>query len=446
MNVDEIKKFVQVLTAAVKGLRLYAVDHPATTKQVETLQNGLFAMLQYKKMIKMGLLEGTLFVEDHLLMQEFQAATELAKMMESCELVGFEFMTGLSANEIQSLLHLLHSGNSKGQDFADALVSQGVKKIRAVAATDDNDDDDQQPRKVYHKALKVVDQIFQDVRMGEIPSSEDAINVVKNMAQLTMTEPHAMLALSMLKDYDNYTFTHSVNVSVLALAIGRACKLTEEQLRTLGLGGLLHDLGKLRVNVNIITKPGRLTDAEFEEIKEHPGFGAEIIKEMEGVTDEVMQIVHGHHLRYDRTGYPSEAVKDTVSPLVEMTAIADAYDAMTTLRSYQRPFTPRNAIARLKDVAGSSLHPDFVMHFIESLGPYPVGSLVRLDSNEIGLVTKVEPQDTSLVDIKIIYNPAGVMLDEPYMMQLRPDQPRKIVAEVDPQTKGIDVTNFFDLG
>jgi putative nucleotidyltransferase with HDIG domain len=446
MNVDEIKKFVQVLTAAVKGLRLYAVDHPATTKQVETLQDGLFTMLQHKKMIKMGLLEGTLFVEDHLIMQEFQAATELVEMLESRELSGFEFMAGLSASEIQSLLHLLHSGNTTGQDFADALVSQGVKKIRAVAATDDDEDEAQQPRKVYHKALKVVDQIFQDVRMGEIPSSEDAIKVVKDMAHLTMTEPHAMLALSMLKDYDNYTFTHSVNVSVLALAIGRACQLTEEQLKTLGLGGLLHDLGKLRVDVNIITKPGRLTDSEFDEIKEHPGYGAEIIKEMEGVTDEVMQIVHGHHLRYDRTGYPSNVPGEVISPLVEMTAIADAYDAMTTLRSYQRPFTPRKAIARLKDVRGSSLHPDYVTHFIESLGPYPVGSLVRLDNNEIGLVTKVEPKDTSLVDIKIIYDSAGAMLDDPYTIQLRPDQPRKIIAEVDPQTKGIDVTNFFDLG
>ena len=446
MNVDEIKKFVQVLTAAVKGLRLYAVDHPATTKQVETLQDGLFTMLQHKKMIKMGLLEGTLFVEDHLIMQEFQAATELVEMLESRELAGFEFMAGLSANEIQSLLHLLHSGSNKGQDFADALVSQGVKKIRAIAATEDDEDEAQQPRKVYHKALKVVDQIFQDVRMGEIPSSEDAIKVVKDMAHLTMTEPHAMLALSMLKDYDNYTFTHSVNVSVLALAIGRACQLTEEQLKTLGLGGLLHDLGKLRVDVNIITKPGRLTDSEFDEIKEHPGYGAEIIKEMEGVTDEVMQIVHGHHLRYDRTGYPSNVPGEVISPLVEMTAIADAYDAMTTLRSYQRPFTPRKAIARLKDVRGSSLHPDYVTHFIESLGPYPVGSLVRLDNNEIGLVTKVEPKDTSLVDIKIIYDSAGAMLDDPYTIQLRPDQPRKIIAEVDPQTKGIDVTNFFDLG
>jgi putative nucleotidyltransferase with HDIG domain len=445
MNVDEVKQVVQVLAAAIKGLRLYAVDHPATKKQVETLQNGLFGMLQHKKMIKLGILEGTLFVEDHLFMQDFPAATELADLLESRELTGFEFIAGLSAHEIQTLLHLIHSDGDKGQDFSAALVSQGVKKIRAVAAEEDDDDDEKKPRKVYHKALKVVDQIFTDVRMGEIPSSEDAIKVVKDMAELTMTEPHAMLALSMLKDYDNYTFTHSVNVSVLALAVGRACRLSEAQLKTLGLGGLLHDLGKLRVDVNIITKPGRLTDAEFEAIKEHPGFGAEIIKEMEDVTPEVMQIVHGHHLRYDRTGYPQDAAGETVSPLVEMAAIADAYDAMTTLRSYQRPFTPRKAIARMKDISGSSLHPEYVLNFIESLGPYPVGSLVRLDNNEIGLVTKVDPQNTSLVDIKIIFNPAGTMLDEPFMLQLRPNQSRKIVAEVDPQTKGLDVSDFFDL-
>ncbi len=444
MNVDEIKQVVQVLAAAIKGLRLYAVDHPATAKQVETLQNGLFGLLQHKKLIKMGVLEGTLFVEDHLFMQEFPAAAEIAKLLETRELIGFEFMAGLSANEIQALLHLLHSGGGKGQDFADSLASQGIKKIRAIAA-EDEDDDDQQPRKVYRKALKVVDQLFQDVRMGEIPSSTEAINVVKSMAQMTMTEPHAMMALSMLKDYDNYTFTHSVNVSVIALAVGRACNLTEEQLKTIGLGGLLHDLGKLRIDVDIITKPGRLTDAEFDTIKEHPDFGADIVREMEDVTPEVMQIVIGHHLRYDRSGYPANAIGDNISPLVDMTAIADAYDAMTTLRSYQRPFTPRKAIARIKEISGSSLHPEFVMHFVDSLGAYPVGSLVRLDNNEIGLVTKVDTHDTSLVDIKVIFDPAGTLLEEPFVMQLRPNQPRRIVAEVDPHTKGIDVTDFFDF-
>ncbi|MBE0576877.1 MAG: HD domain-containing protein [Desulfuromonadales bacterium] len=445
MNINEIKQVVQVLSAAIKGLRLYAVDHPATTRQVETLQNGLFSLLQHKKLIKLGLLEGTLFVEDYLFMQEFPAADELAKLLETRELAGLEFEAGLSAHEIQALLHLLHSGNERGQDFVDALSSQGVKKIRAVAV-ENNDDDDQQPRKVYRKALKVVDQIFHDVRMGEIPSSAEAIKVVKSMVQLTMTEPHAMMALSMLKDYDNYTFTHSVNVSVIALAVGRACGLPEEQLKTLGLGGLLHDLGKLRIDVNIITKPGRLTDAEFETIKEHPSFGADIIKEMEDVTPEVLEIVLGHHLRYDRSGYPAVAAANIDSPLVEMTAIADAYDAMTTLRSYQRPFTPRRAISRLKEISGSYLHPGFAAYFIESLGPYPVGSLVRLDNNEIGLVTKVDTQDTNLADIKMLYNSVGTLLEEPFMTQLHPTQARRIIAEVDPYARGIDVTDFFDLG
>ena len=443
MNIDDIKQVVQVLAAAIKGLRLYAVNHPATAKQIETLQNGLFSLLQHKKTIKMGLLEGTLFVEDHLFMQEFPAADELATLLEARELKGFEFSAGLSANEIQALLHLLHSGTEKGEDFAAALASQGVKQIRAVAA-EEEEDDDQQPRKVYRKALKVVDQIFQDVRMGEIPSSEEAINVVKSMAQLTMTEPHAMMALSMLKDYDNYTFTHSVNVSVIALAVGRACNASEEQLRTIGLGGLLHDLGKLRVDVGIITKPGRLNDSEFDAIKQHPSFGAEIIDDMDDVTPEVMQIVVGHHLRYDRSGYPADPDNKINSPLVEMTAIADAYDAMTTLRSYQRPFTPRRAIARLKEIAGSSLHPEFVTNFCNSLGPYPVGSLVRLDNNEIGLVTKVDPQDPSLADVKVIFDPSGQLIDEPFTIELRPGQPRTIVAEVDPQSKGIDVTDFLD--
>jgi putative nucleotidyltransferase with HDIG domain len=443
MNIEQIKQVVQVLSGAIKGLQLYSIEHPATKKQIETLQTGLFNLLQHKKMVKIGLLEGTLFVEDHLFMQEFLAADEVSKLLETHELMGIEFHNGLTTGELQALLNLLHDGGGKGEAFVSALEKQGVKHIRLVAA-EDEDEDDGKPRKVYKKALKVVDQIFQDVRMGEIPSSSDALKVVKSMAQLTLEEPHAMFALSMLKDYDNYTFTHSVNVSVIALAVGRACNLTEEQLKTLGLGGLLHDLGKLRVDVNIITKPGKLTDDEFEAIKQHPGFGAEIITEMEGVTQEVMDIVVGHHLRFDRSGYPADAIGHDVSPLVDMAAIADAYDAMTTLRSYQRPFTPRKAIARLKEISGSSLHPDFVMQFIDSLGSYPVGSLVRLDNNEIGLVTKVDTQDPDLADIKVIFNASGDLLDEPFTLQIAPGQPRRIIAEVDPYSKGIEVTDFLD--
>lgn len=443
MNIEETRQVVQVLAGAIKGLRLYDLDHPATAKQIQILQNGLFSLLQHRKTIKMGLLEGTLFVEDFLFIQEFPAAQEIARLLETYELLGIEFHAGLSAEELQALLGLLHTGGGKGAAFAAALQEHKVERIRAVV-NDDEDEEEGQPRKVYKKALKVVDQIFNDVRMGEIPSSEDAMKVVKSMAQLTLTEPHALFALSMLKDYDNYTFTHSVNVSVISLAVGRACEVSEEQLRTLGFGGLLHDLGKLRVDVAIITKPGRLTDSEFDEIKKHPRFGADIITKMDGVTQEVMDIVLGHHLRYDRSGYPGEASGHEVSPLVDMTAIADAYDAMTTLRSYQRPFTPRNAIARLREIAGTSLHPGYVEKFVTSLGPYPVGSLVRLDNNEIGLVVKVDTTDPSLADIKVIFDASGQLFGEPYRLHLGPNQPRRIVAEVDPFSKGIDVVDFLD--
>ena len=231
---------------------------------------------------------------------------------------------------------------------------------------------------------------------------------------------------------------------MLALAVGRACRLGEEQLRTIGLGGLLHDLGKLKVDINIINKPGRLTGSEFEAIKLHPRFGAEIIAQMEGVTEEVMEIVLGHHLCYDRTGYPADAAGRPVTPLVDMAAIADAYDAMTTLRPYQLPLTPCKAIAGLRDLSGTSLHPTFVDHFIASLGPYPVGSLVRLDNNQIGLVVKVDPADPELADIKIIFDPSGQLLDDPFLIHLGPAQPRRIVAEVDLYKKKVEVTDFLD--
>ena len=290
----------------------------------------------------------------------------------------------------------------------------------------------------------MVDSIFQDVRLGKIPSSEEARDVVREMAKLTITEPHALFALSMLKDYDNYTFTHSVNVSVIALAVGRACSLAEEELRTLGLGGLLHDVGKLRVDVDIITKPGRLTDEEFEQIRKHPRNGADIVAEMEGITAAVIDIVLGHHLHYNRKGYPADARGRSVSPLADMTAIADSYDAMTTLRSYQQPVTPRKAIKMLRDVSGTLLHPEYVERFIASLGPYPVGTLVRLDSNEIGLVVRVGIDHPDEVQLKMIFDDEGEMLDEPRHLELTGNATQRIVAEVDPFVRGIDVTDYFE--
>jgi putative nucleotidyltransferase with HDIG domain len=263
------------------------------------------------------------------------------------------------------------------------------------------------------------------------------------MAKLTMSDPHALFALSMLKSYDNYTFTHSVNVSVIAMAVGRACGLSEEQLRTLGFGGLLHDIGKLKIDLAIINKPGRLTEQEFAQIMNHPRLGADIVHNIPGIPPSAVDIVLGHHLRYDRQGYPANAELRGPANMVHVAAIADTYDAITTLRTYQRPVTPRHAISMMQKVSGSMLHPEYLKAFITSLGTYPIGSLVRLSNNEIGLVMRVGTDNPDEIEIKVLFNADGKHLPEPHSRQLASNGELLVVAEVDCFVKGINPVDYF---
>jgi putative nucleotidyltransferase with HDIG domain len=445
MDPEIFTQIIQGFAGALKGLRLYPPGHPLIARQVQNLSMGLRSLFRSRKILRMGLLEGTLFFEEHLFFQGGPASDEIANLLASHEIEGVEFQAGLPPEELVAFLDVLLAAEAKGEAFGEVLVDRNISHIRPVAVqTEETDTSEKRPRKVYGRALQVVDSIFRDVRLGKIPSSAEAMDVVKSMVQLTLAEPHALFALSMLKDYDNYTFTHSVNVSVIALAVGRACSLSEEKLRMLGLGGLLHDLGKLKIAREIITKPGRLNEEEFAEIRKHPGTGAEIAAAMEGVTEEVVQIVLGHHLGFDDRGYPPEARTGEKSPLVNMVAIADTYDAITTLRSYQRPVTPRRAVACLREISGTALHPEITERFIASLGTYPVGSLVRLDNNEIGLVVWVDTKDPDSVRLKILFDENGRRLEVPLRLDLPGPEAGRIVAEVDPFIKGVEVTDYFD--
>ncbi len=445
MDSDIFIQIIQGLAGTLKGLRLYPKGHPLIARQVQNLLRGLFSLFRTRKVLRMGLLEGTLFFEERLFFEGGPAAEELGNLLASFEIEGVEFHSGLTPDELVAFLEILVAAEGRGEAFGKTLVARDISHIRPVEArTEDSEISEKRPRKVYGRALQVVDSIFRDVRLGKIPSSTEAIEVVRSMVQLTLAEPHALFALSMLKDYDNYTFNHSVNVSVIALAVGRACRLSEEKLRMLGLGGLLHDLGKLKIAREIITKPGPLNEEEFAEIQKHPGTGAKIAAAMDGITKEVVHIVLGHHLRYDERGYPAEARAGEKSPLVDMVTIADTYDAITTLRSYQRPMTPRRAVARLREISGTVLHPEITERFIASLGTYPVGTLVRLDDNEIGLVVWVGTQDPDSVRLKILFDKNGACLAEPRRLDLSGPEAQRIVAEVDPFLKGVEVTDYFE--
>ncbi len=267
------------------------------------------------------------------------------------------------------------------------------------------------------------------------------IKTIKGMVRTIIEEPFALLAMSMLKDYDNYTFSHSVNVSVIAMSVGKACGLSNQELYELGLGGLLHDLGKMTIDHDIVVKPGKLNTREYELMKHHPVNGAKIVADMEQIPTDVIDIVNNHHLGYDRSGYPAGNRGQSVSPLADMTCIADTYDAITTMRCYQRPRSPKQAIAKMAELSGSRLHPEYLARFLEYLGPYPVGTMVRLQDGRVGLISDQNRQGPGSLTLKILFDATGAKMAEPPLQQLSDDH--AIVAEVDPTLKGVRLEDYL---
>lgn len=357
-------------------------------------------------------------------------------------MAAWSFAGGVRPVELADFLVLLTGGQGHCDLLTVCMRQVGIRHL--AVEPDDTPDAAGRARKVYEQAISVTESIINDVRIGKIPRTGEAVKAVRAMVETTLAEPHALRALTLIKDYDDYTFRHSVNVSVIALAVGRACGLDEADLRVLGLGALLHDLGKLKIDISIINKPGRLTSEEFARIQQHPEEGVRILQQMEAVPVEAVQMALGHHLRYDRQGYPRAAARMDLPETVHMVAIADAYDAMTTLRPYQQPMTPRKALERMLEMRGSIYHPELLPRFAAHVGPYPVGSLVRLNSSEVGLVTEAGMGKTDGVSLKILFDAGGQRLRQPERRELATSDLACIIADVDPASRGVRIADYLD--
>jgi len=421
--------------AILQGLRLYPARHPQIQRQLENAVSILQALLSEKGKLTVGLLDGTLLLNDNPCLDQLPALLDLARLLERQQLQSIDFLPGVDNRQLLFFcqeLPQLHGG-----EFSERLKNASVQAIRVSQADEAQED----PRITYHKAVDTVEEIFHDVRLGQIPTSEKAVNTVKNLLKSILDNPTALFSMTLLKDYDNYTFTHSVNVSVLAISVGTACNMAEQELYHLGLGGLLHDLGKMTIDHSIIAKPGKLSREELEEMKLHPVNGAKIVAEMVQMNPVVIDIVNSHHLHFDRSGYPADSRGRAISPLADMVGIADTYDAMTTLRCYQRPHSPKQALTRMRQLSGSLLHPEFLQKFIDYLGPYPVGTLVRLQDGRIGLVSDQNREQPEELTLKILFRADGTRINDPPLTQL-PDN-RTIIAEVDPLLKGIRLEDYL---
>jgi len=453
-------RMITLFSGAVKGMAFYPASHPAIYQPLLELDKILGAALGRVPAVSWGIIDGVMFFDEHLFITPSTAIADLTNRMLEKD-VGRVIMTaGFTFDELQCFVRLFSvKGNAFGA-LRDQMLQEGITHIRLVQQGEEVFDSPQDENAndfedngdflaTYGQALTAIRGICRDIERGRIPNSAPVLRVVDRMVGITMQDPSTLLGLTMIKDYDNYTFNHCVNVGVLAMSLGAARGLDVMSVKSLGIAGQLHDIGKTMIPKLILNKPGKLSSAEFDEMKRHPELGAKIIREMEGLDPYIAQIVLGHHLHYNRSGYPEWAQKLPFNELIDIVAIADTYDAITTLRVYQHPVNPRAALTEMQTIAGTYLDRDLVATFVEMMGKYPVGTLVRLDTNEVAVVYRPNPLDDEAPMVRILIEGDGSRLRVPREQSLVEQSGSRyasVVAVVDPLLKNIDVGKFVVSG
>jgi HD-GYP domain-containing protein (c-di-GMP phosphodiesterase class II) len=243
----------------------------------------------------------------------------------------------------------------------------------------------QQAARICKEARAKVTSMFGEARMGKAVDAESCLPLVDDIAQSVYRNPGALVSLARLKTQDDYSYMHSVAVCALMVSMGRELGMGEDACRIAGLAGLLHDLGKAVMPLEVLNKPGKLTDEEFAIMKTHPVRGHELLLEAKGAHADAMDVCLHHHERIDGTGYPHGLAGDHISQLARMGAICDVYDAITSNRPYKMGWDPADSIAKMASWKG---HFDTALFaaFVKSLGIYPIGSLVKLHSDKLAVV------------------------------------------------------------
>lgn len=304
--------------------------------------------------------------------------------------------------------------------------------------------------------IKMADVVQQTTRENAIERMSATFSAVEHSGQLDINElqkiadsimldvidrPENLLQLTDIRLHDMYTFAHSVNVAIISAMIGRLLKLPKEELSILTLGGLLHDLGKIKVASEILNKNGRLNDEEFTEIKHHPEEGARRIMEMANMLPKpeiLARIAEEHHERLDGSGYPHNKKADEIHSFSKVVAIADVYDALTSERSYKRPYTPSVTRNIMVNLSKGHFDESLIHLFFNNVAVYPVGTILKTIYG-FGIVTKCEFGHTETPSICVFADPQGNMMDKPERIDLKDDGTRAIEMEV----SGIELLHFI---
>jgi HD-GYP domain-containing protein (c-di-GMP phosphodiesterase class II) len=279
-------------------------------------------------------------------------------------------------------------------------------------------------REAERKTRNVIQTIMTDVRLGRSVDTSAAKEVVGELTESIVRNPDAMMCLSMLKEADEYTALHSLRVCILAVAFGRELGYPIDRLEQLGTGALLHDLGKLKIPLDILNKPGRLTTEEFDVIKSHVPLGVQVLEASKGgITDTAIDVARYHHERIDGSGYVSGRGKEDIPEFGRIGGIVDCYDAITSDRIYKKGISAYDALKKMYEWRDSAFDSDLVEKFIQCMGIYPIGSLVEMNTGSIGVVATINRERRLRPKVVLVLTADKKPFEKPKVIDMMEDKP-----------------------
>jgi len=396
------KTIINQLAAIIRTSQIHDPSNVAVLQALEKLTEILNAVIAETDSIFLELVGDYFFINESRVkfsMENLMNFDHLAREFKKLKLGSVTFEGKVSKETLQDFVKAFISAAFSGEPFED--LSDAVYKIEGISVgaprvqkqqvvSNQVDDIKRTVKKTYFNAVSFTKGVMGKIRNGEQVNIKKAKRVVQSMVDILMQEEELLMGMTAIKDYDDYTYHHSVNVSIVSIALGQRLGMTRQMLLELGLVALFHDAGKMQVPTEVLNKPAAFTEEEWKIVKRHPIWGVRAILRMKGFDYISVKAAIGayeHHIRLDDSGYPKRTRPMKTDLYSRIISISDQYDGMTAARVYSRtPMTPEKALSLMMERAGTQLDPLLFKFFVNMVGVYPVGTAVMLNTRQMALV------------------------------------------------------------